>query len=95
MLPDDELVGTDRAQEPADAQRKTLLREGVENAVGLTPLANQPSRLEHAEMARDRRPADRESPGNLACRQLARPKLLQDLMRPALPSWKPTTSSGD
>jgi hypothetical protein len=79
MLPDDELVGTDRTQEPADAQCKSFLGEGVEDAVSLTPLANQPSRLEHAEMTRDRRTADRESPGNLACRQLARPELLQDL----------------
>ena len=79
MLPDDELVGTDRTQEPADAQRKSFLGEGVEDAVSLTPLANQPGRLEHAEMTRDRRTADRESPGNLACRQLARPEFLQDL----------------
>jgi hypothetical protein len=79
MLPDDELVGTDRTQEPADAQRKSFLGEGVEDAVSLTPLANQPGRLEHAEMTRDRRTADRESPGNLTCRQLARPEFLQDL----------------
>ena len=79
MLPDDELVGTDRTQEPADTQRKSFLGEGVEDAVRLTPLANQPSRLEHAEMTRDRRTADRESPGNLASRQLTRPELLQDL----------------
>ena len=79
MLPDDELVGTDRTQEPADAQRESFLDEGVEDAVSLTPLANQPRRLEHAEMTRDRRTADRESPGDLACRQLACPELLQDL----------------
>lgn len=79
MLPDDELVGTDRTQEPADAQRKSVLGERVEDAICRTPLANQPSRLEHAEMTRDRRTADRESPGNLASRQLTRPELLQDL----------------
>src|SRR5215470_12662543 len=79
MLPNDELVGTDRAQEPADAQRKSFLGEGVEDAVSRTPFSNQPRRLQHAEMPRHRRPADRESPGNLACRQLARPQLLQDL----------------
>jgi hypothetical protein len=79
MLPDDELVGTDRTQEPADAQRKPFLGEGVEDAVSLTPLANHPRRLEHAEMTRHRRTADREPPGNLACRQLACPELLQDL----------------
>jgi len=79
MLPDDELVGTDRTQEPADAQRKSFLSKGVEDAVSLTPLANQPSRLEHAEMTRDRRTTDRESPRNLASRQLARSEFLQDL----------------
>ena len=79
MLPNDELVGTDRAQEPADAQRKSILGEGVEDAVSRKPFSNQPRRLQHAEMARDRRPADGESPGNLACRQLARPEFLQDL----------------
>jgi hypothetical protein len=79
MLPDDELVGTDRTQEPADAQRKSFLGEGVEDAVGLTPLAYQPCRFEHAEMTRDRRTADWESRGDLACWQLARPEFLQDL----------------
>jgi hypothetical protein len=29
MLPEDELLGTDRAQEPADAQREAFLGEGV------------------------------------------------------------------
>lgn len=79
MLPEDDLVGTDRAQEPADTERKSLLGEGVEDAVGITPLANKSRCLQHAEMARDRRPADRESPGNLAGRQLARAELLQNL----------------
>jgi hypothetical protein len=79
MLPKDDLVWTDRAQEPADAQRKSFPGEGVEDAVSLTPLANQPRRLQHAQMARDRRSADRESPGDLSCRQLAGAELLQNL----------------
>src|SRR5215469_15620199 len=79
MLAKDELVRADRAQEPADTQRKSFLGEGVEDVVSLAPFANQPRRLQHAEMARHRRPADRELPGDLACRQLARPELLQDL----------------
>src|SRR5258708_11244638 len=61
VLPRDEMVGTDRVQEPADEQRKSFLGERVEDAVSLTPLANQSRRLQHAEMARHRRTADRES----------------------------------
>jgi hypothetical protein len=79
MLPEDELLGTDRAQEPADAQRQSFLSEGIEDPISLAPLANQSRRLQHAEMAGDRRTADRESPGNLACGQLTGPEFLQDL----------------
>ncbi len=51
MLPNDELVRTDRTQKPANAQGKSVLGERIENAVSLTPLTNQSRRLQHTEMA--------------------------------------------
>jgi hypothetical protein len=56
----DDLLRTDGAEKPADAQGQPLLDDRVEDAVALAALGDQTGALEDAEMAGDGRPADGE-----------------------------------
>ena len=78
-MADHHLLRTDLGEKRSDAKGKPLLDERVEDPVGNAALGHESCRLEHAEVTRDRRGADREPTYDLTGREFASLQILQDL----------------
>jgi hypothetical protein len=78
-----DLFRTDDREELAHAQGNSLSNERVVDPIGVPTLENQSSVLEHAQVSRDRRSADREPRADLAGRELTGLEILEYLT----PRW--------
>jgi hypothetical protein len=78
-VPKDDLLGADGGDEATKAQRQPVFDQRVVDPVGIAAFAHEAGGLQHAEVSRDRRAADRETLGDLSSRELTGSQVLQDL----------------
>jgi hypothetical protein len=79
VLPENDLLRADRRDEATEAHRQAVLDQRVVDLVRVAPLAHQAGRLQHTQMARDGRRADRKPVGDLTGVELTRAQVFEDL----------------